>query len=157
MNGLDSSACAYYRMILPIRTMEELGFPVESIIDNMKVDTPSHMRAAAFMESDFSVVYQSLNPMTAQMMEATKKFKPLKNDDDILQWPPTFIVDTDDDLFNIMPLNVTFGKLGTRDHNGEPLKDGAEIGIGHPFDVAPPQAHKALMKQHPRPLSGAKA
>jgi len=156
MNGLDASACAYYRIVLPLTTMERLGFPVEVILDDAKAVVSPHQRSSMFLESDISLIYQNISDMTVNMMKASKGFKPLRSmeDSDQVRWPPTFICDSDDDLFNVMPLNVTYGSLGTRDHTGRQLQDGEELGIAHPFDLAPPEAQTALNDKYPYPIVG---
>lgn len=154
-NGLHFGACSYYRTILPLSTMEELGFPIEVIIDEDKSGVSPHIRGSLFLESDFNVIYQNINPVTVSMMKEAKKFKPLKSaETGEIRWPPTFIVDTDDDLFNVMPLNISYGSLGTRDHAGRDLKDGDEVGIAHPLEIAPPEAQDALNAKYTFPLPG---
>lgn len=155
LNGLGSSACAYYRIILPLNTMEQLGFPVECILDDGRATITQHTRASMFMESDITLIYQNVNPMTVKMMEAAKAFKPLKSTESSeVRWPPTFICDTDDDMFNVQPLNITYGRLGIKRPDGLPLKDGDEVGIAHPFDLASPETEASLTGRYPYPLPG---
>lgn len=153
--GADFGACSYYRIILPLTTMEKLGLPVETILDDGRESVPAHMRGSLFLESDFNLIYQNTHPMTVNMMKAAKGFKPLKSTDTgETRWPPTFIVDTDDDLFNVTPLGFAYGRLGIRDHNGNPLKDGDEVGVAHPLEVAPDEAQDALNAKYKYPLAG---
>jgi glycosyltransferase involved in cell wall biosynthesis len=154
INGLGGSACIYYRIALPLQTMDKLGFPCSIVLDDASATISPHQRAAMFMESDITLVYQNVSPQTINMMGATKKFKPMKASDGEMRWPPTYIVDTDDDLFNVMPLNITYGRLGTRRPDGKPLEKGDEVGIAHPTELAPPEAQTTLNEKYPNAAHG---
>ena len=137
--------------------MEKLGFPIETIVDdNSALVTPT-LRMSLFLESDISFLYQTVSDLHAQLMQGTKNFKPMHDDNGDTRWPPTFIMDTDDDLFNVMPLNTNYGKLGIKRPDGEPLLDGDEVGISHPLEAALPEVQTILNKQVPMALPGAQA
>ena len=153
----DVTACTYYRQLLPITQMERMGLPVAGIIDTHEPTISEQARMAAFLESDFSLLYQATGELPIRLIEEGKKLKPMKDSDGEMRWPPTFILDSDDDIFNVMPLNVTYGALGTRRWDGTPMEDGDEIGIAHPLEVAPPNVQTILNEQVPMPLVGAKA
>ncbi len=152
-------ACSFYRAIQPITLMHEMGFPIEPILDEGKATTPQHIRNSMFLESDISLIYQNIGDYTLKMMEhANTNFKALKDGETgEMHWPPTFVCDTDDDLFNVHALNMSFGNLGTRRHDGTELADGEEVGIAHPTLTASPEASKLLFAQYPDPAPGTMA
>lgn len=155
--GPNLNACNYYRQHLPLLMMEKLGLPIASIIDDDTAAIDAQTRAAIFLESDFTFLYQATNHRTVALMETAKQLKPMTDREGNKRWPPTFILDTDDDIFNVQPLNVTFGNLGTRKWDGTPLEDGDEIGIGHPTSIPPQEIQDILNEKVFAPLAGARA
>jgi glycosyltransferase involved in cell wall biosynthesis len=140
-----------------MNVMAKLGFPVESIIDFGEGDIPRERRWAMALESDITLAYQITSQFRFEMMKQAPSLKPMRDDSGEMQWPATFISDTDDDLFNVQPLNMTFGMLGVADPaTGKELEDGAEVGIAHPLEIAEGAVQKELNKQFPLPLPGAR-
>ncbi len=154
--GTGINACSYYRQVLPMAMMEKLGLPIQSVLDDNDAQLDRQIRAAIFMESDFTLQYQCTGTQSIALMEMGKKLKAMKDGEGNITFPPTFILDSDDDIFNVMPLNVTFASLGTRRWDGTPLEDGDEIGIAHPAEVPDERTQARLTQMHPAPLTGAK-
>ncbi len=157
VHGTVENACNFYRIVQPLNMMKRLGFPVDLLVDDGTFQLDQNTRNAMLLESDISFLYQNVAAMTPQLMKGSKTFKPMKEPNGEVQWPPTFISDTDDDLFNVSPLNVNFDSLGTKHPNGTELKDGEEIGISHPLEVAPAGIQVVLNQTHPRALPGEQA
>lgn len=152
------NASIYYRILLPLNLMEKLGFPVETTIDFGECDVPRETRWAMALESDITLSYQITSKFRLAMMQQAPTLKPMRDDSGEMRWPSTFICDTDDDLFNVQPLNLTYGKLGYVDPaTGKELKDGDEVGIAHPLEIADSAVQRELNRQHPSPLPGARA
>lgn len=149
------SGCSYYRQIAPLTQMEKMGLPIQVVLDDSTLQD-QHVRASLFLESDFTLIYQGTGGNALSYMEVAKKFKAMQDAEGETRWPPTFIVDTDDDLFNVMPLNVTYGALGTRRWDGSELEDGDEIGVAHPLEIAPADVQSALNDLVASPLAGAR-
>jgi glycosyltransferase involved in cell wall biosynthesis len=145
-NSMETNACGYYRMQLPLLTMDQMGLPVDVIYsEGAKLGLSNQQMAALFLESDITMLYQNIGDYAIKLMEAAEKFKPLPSTDlGTTRHPPTFVADTDDDLFNVHPLNMTFSKLGIKDWKGNLLEDGSEIGFGHPFETLDEAASKRL-------------
>lgn len=154
--GSTMSACNYYRQALPISMMEKMGLPIVGLLDRNDATFTAKDRMVFYLESDFSLFYQATGEQPNALMEMGKQLKPMKDDMDIMRWPPTFVVDTDDDIFNVMPLNITYGNLGTRRWDGEPLEDGNEVGLAHPNEIAPHELQDKLNTMMEGPLTGAK-
>src|SRR6266446_5182338 len=151
------NASIFYRTFLPFNMFEKLGFPVDPIVDFGEADVPVNIRSAMVLESDITLAYQTFSQFRYEIMRQCKTLVPMKDHDGIVRWPATFVVDTDDDLFNVQPLNMTFGRFGIKDPTtGETLKDGDEIGIAHPLEVAPPETEAKLNKRYPSPITGAR-
>ena len=152
------NASIYYRILLPIGLMEEMGLPVEGVIDLGEAMVSNNDRIGMFMESDMNIMYQSSSDFRLHMMSEAKKFKPLRDAGaGCLRWPPSFIVDTDDDLFNVMPLNATYGINGIRRPDGTDAAAGDEIGVAHPLEIAPLETEAMLLAKHNKPIPGARA
>lgn len=131
--------------------------PVEIIYDWGEGDIPAHLRHSAILESDVCLMYQSVSEFRKELMRQSRTLKPMYDHDGVMRWPVTFITDTDDDLFNVQPLNMTFGRYGiTNPATGKALQDGDEIGVAHPMEIAEPAVQLALNVNHPAPLPGSR-
>lgn len=150
-------ACGYYRMILPLSQMEKLGLPVTAIVDTPDAFTPQQVQASLFMESDITLTYQYMSTHILDMVRQSKKFKACKDETGELRWPPTHVMDTDDNIFNVMPLNPAYADLGTRRWDGTPCEEGDQISVSHPLEIASPEFESVLNDLSPNPVPGAKA
>lgn len=123
------NASIYYRLELPLQTAEEMGLGVVPILDMLDSSVDNRQRIAAFYESDICLFYQPVGNSLIQHMENMQRLIPCKTEDGSWKWPPTVVVDTDDNLFDVNPLNGAFKELGIRMPSGEELKAGDEIGV----------------------------
>jgi len=153
----DYNASVYYRMLLPMSLMERMGLPVDCLYDWSDCSVDPRKRVASFMESDIDLIYQSTGAFRLELMKKTAEFKPMKDREGERRWPPTMIVDTDDDLFNVQPLNLTFGSNGTKRPDGTLLEDGDVIGIAHPTEIVPPEMQERLHATRNGPLPNDRA
>jgi glycosyltransferase involved in cell wall biosynthesis len=139
------SACNWYRTLLPWRTAQRMKI-ADPIIDqmDMKLDNELERRTAATMYADIIQHYQSYSEGFNYSAEAARKFPSYWESEDAWNVGPSFVYDTDDDLFRVEPLNPAFKLLGhmVEDHvlspgdsvrilgeDGEPktlFKDGSE-------------------------------
>lgn len=124
----DASASLYYRLKVPIDTAAVLGLPIRATIDTMNAMVPADSRARGYCEADLVILYQPVGEASLNNARAVQSFLPAKRDGE-WKWPPTLIVDTDDNLFNVSPLNNAFRNLGFRDMNGNLLPLGHTVGI----------------------------
>ena len=112
--------------------MHKLKLPVTIDLDSGSTDRSPQDRWQAMMAGcDVHMLYQTVSEDMAFSIEQTRKW-PYAYKDDVKYGPPSFIVDTDDDLFNVSPLNPAFTSLGYKDLNGNELKQGDKIWIRHP-------------------------
>lgn len=127
------SASFYYRISVVIETAAKLGLPIKAIVDMNDAGTSTQDRIRAFCEADLIQLYQPIGPGPVQNMRSVQAFIPSKrkNGDGVehWKWPPTIVVDTDDNLFNVSPLNQAFKSLGIRDMNGNLIPIGHHIGV----------------------------
>jgi glycosyltransferase involved in cell wall biosynthesis len=149
---METNACGYYRMQQPLLTMDDMNLPVDIIYsEGDKLGLTDQQKAALFLESDITMLYQNIGEYAISLMEQAKKFKALPSGDlGITRHPPTFVADTDDDLFNVYPLNLSYAKLGIKDHEGKLVADGSELGFAHPFERAEPEAAEFISKSDPK-------
>jgi glycosyltransferase involved in cell wall biosynthesis len=120
-------ASYYYRQIVPLQTMERLGLPVEVIIDDCTPDVSMERRRDGLMWSDIVWMYQATDPLMRHNMQVIKKLKAQKGGDDKLWYPSSFVVDTDDNLFDVSPSNWAFKTLGVKKSDSEYLMPGGSV------------------------------
>src|SRR5689334_875153 len=58
----EFNASYYYRVVLPLMTMERLKLPVHAIIDRNDADISEEQRILGFCHSEYSQIYQGVNP-----------------------------------------------------------------------------------------------
>lgn len=114
-------ASYYYRMLVPLQTMEALGLPVEILIDDCTAGVPPERRRDGLMWSDIVWMYQATDPLLRHNIQIVSNMNAHHDNNGKLWYPANFIVDTDDDLFNVSPLNWAFKDLGIKDGNGQLL------------------------------------
>lgn len=120
-------AAYYYRVQVPINTMSELGLDAEAIVDNPAARLTTEERIKAFTCSDIALFYQPVGRWLLQNIEQLHAFGPGKDKDGSWKWPPSVVIDTDDNLFEITPFNKAYKDFGTR-AQGQTLEPGAEVG-----------------------------
>lgn len=130
------NASTYYRIILPTWTMHKLGLPIEFEIDKMSAMLSADERLKSMTQRDFHIAYQSVSPFLLDLIRKSRTW-PYQYHEGIKLAPPSWIVDTDDDLFNVHPLNKAFQNLGHRDDQGNELKPGQKIWGRHPVTNEP--------------------
>lgn len=123
-----STASFYYRLGVPLSTAEDLGLPVRAVIDQNLADIPISERIGNFCEADLVLLYQPVGDMTINNIRGIKSFLATKRDGE-WKWPPSVMVETDDNLFNVSPLNQAFRGLGTRDMEGNLIPIGHHVGV----------------------------
>jgi glycosyltransferase involved in cell wall biosynthesis len=116
-------ASYYYRIGVPLFTMQEMGLGVLPLVDDMTVEISNQSRLRCITSSDINLFYQPVGEHLVKNMNITKSWKALRNKHRNMewQWPPLFVLDTDDDLFNVHPFNEAFRTMGTRDHEGNEI------------------------------------
>lgn len=122
------TASFYYRLKVPLETAAHLGLPVKVVIDTNEAGVSSEERIQQFCEADVITLYQPIGEQPMNNFRGIQSFLPSKRDDH-WKWAPTIIVETDDNLFNVSPLNQAFKSLGTRDMNGQQIPLGNDIGV----------------------------
>lgn len=122
------NASTYYRLEVPLSTAEDMGLGVYPIIDTLDPDIPTQNRITAFYESDICVFYQPVGEALIHNIQQAHEMIPCKRGDK-WKWPPSIVLDTDDNLFDVSPLNGAYQSLGTRAPDGTELKTGEEVGI----------------------------
>jgi glycosyltransferase involved in cell wall biosynthesis len=137
------SASHYYRLRVPLETASDLGLPVRAIIDHNDLTVSPGDRIKAFCESDLILLYQPIGDQPVQNVRGVQSFIASKRDG-AWKWPPTFVVESDDNLFNVSPLNQAFRSLGVRDMEGN------TIPLKHHVGVVQQGERKVLWRDVPR-------
>lgn len=122
------SASYYYRLNVPIRTAVELGLNVQAVVDGNDAHVSAEARVQNFCEADVVLMYQPVGPIPLTNIKGVQSFIPSKRDGK-WKWPPSIVLETDDNLFNLSPLNPAYKNLGIRDMEGNALEPGHEIGV----------------------------
>jgi glycosyltransferase involved in cell wall biosynthesis len=128
-----------YRIVQPLLQMEEQGFPILYLVDDHKttMEGPgmtNEDRVEAFALAHINLCYQVTSSSLLYNMKTLRAKPPHHLAPGHPWYPPVFVADTDDDVFNCLPLNPAFKNLGWREPDGTPLEDGAEIKVLHPKD-----------------------
>lgn len=118
------TASSYYRIQQLFECARDLGLPFKGMIDTNDAGIDPETRIRAFCEADAILLYQPIGEPTLHNARLAKSFLPSLRDGD-WKYPPTLIVDSDDNLFNVNPKNPAYRTLGIRD------PDGKEVPAGH--------------------------
>ena len=107
------NASNWYRTLLPWRTAQRMKI-ADPIIDQMdiKIENELERRTAATMYADIIQHYQSYSEGFSYSKDMARKFPSYWETEDKWNVGPSFIFDTDDDLFRVEPLNPAFKFLG---------------------------------------------
>ncbi len=124
----DHTASFYYRTLMPLKTMSDLGLPVRVMVDTDSASISEMDRVRAFCEADLCLMYQPVGQSPHQNIKQIQSFIPSKRDGQ-WKWPPSIVVESDDNLFHVSVLNPAYGNLGTRDPNGTEIPAGNTIGV----------------------------
>lgn len=150
----DHTASSYYRVQVPLQTAQQMGLNVRGIIDTDHAAISPEQHIQQFCEADVILLYQPIAAETLHNIKLAKSFMSSKRDG-AWKYPPSVVIDTDDNLFRVDPHNPAFANLGVRDpETGEEIprgfsishmengvrkllwKDGAKLPDGSvPFDV----------------------
>lgn len=123
-----TTASFYYRLGVPLLTARDLGLPIKVTIDRNGVTEDPQKRIIAMCDADLCLFYQPVGELAISNMRAMQSFIPSKRDG-AWKWPPSVILESDDNLFNVSPLNQAFKNLGVKDMNGELIPLGHHIGV----------------------------
>lgn len=123
------SASFFYRLQTVFDTAAVLGLPVKTTIDRQDANTPAEVRVKQFCEADVAVLYQPIGEVPVNNIRGVQGFLPSLMDDGEWKYPPSIVIETDDNLFNVSPLNQAFKSLGIRDMDGNLIPLGHHIGV----------------------------
>lgn len=120
----DFSGSNYYRQFLPLGVMEsDLKKPIFGAIDRQDATIPFSERALAQLGSDFNLLYQLSGAAMIEHLKNVRSCPAVYTPEGTLRYPPCYIADSDDDLFNVHPSNSAYNELGTRDAEGNEMED----------------------------------
>jgi len=126
------NASFYYRGVLPLWNMQKLMLPAQVTIDSFGADIDPMTRQTNSLQCDINLSYQVVGDAFGEIMESSRTWPYQYLDDGTKVAPPSFVFDTDDDLFNVSPTNSAFENLGYKDFHGNELEDGQKIWVRHP-------------------------
>lgn len=127
------TASMYYRLALPLHWMNKLKYPITIDIDGGFDNYSPQERWLAMMTADIVFLYQQFGFSFHDLMRESRTWPPEPDKKTgEMNYAPAFFFDTDDDILSVLPLNDAFKNLGYKDHNGNPLPDGAKIFVGGP-------------------------
>jgi glycosyltransferase involved in cell wall biosynthesis len=106
------NASVYYRQYLPLDVMDKLNIGANVIFDPYEASIPPLKRAYAMAYSDVNLLYQPYGAAVQLQLEISKKWVPAIGEDQQVRFPPSWVIDTDDNLFNVSPFNPSFQIYG---------------------------------------------
>lgn len=122
------SASFYYRCRVPLETAAVLGLNIRALIDTNDANVMAQDRIQQFCEADIIYLYQPIGESPVNNFRGVQSFIPSLRDGE-WKYPPSIIIETDDNLFNVSPLNQAFRNLGIRDMDGNLIPLGHHIGV----------------------------
>lgn len=122
------TASMYYRLEVPLETARDLGLNVRAVIDRNDAGDSAEGRVKSFCEADIVLLYQPVGDQPITNVRGIQSFIPCKRDGE-WKWPPSVIIESDDNLFNVSPLNQAYKTLGIRDMQGNTIPTGHHIGV----------------------------
>lgn len=123
----DGSACSYYRVATPLRTMEELGL-IESIFDNQRT-MKEDQRSMALAYSDIQLYYLLIDPNLLQRFFQFQEWRHNRDFTGQVRKPPVTVYDSDDHIEYCDIFNPKFAVLGTRLPDGHKLEPGMSVHV----------------------------
>ena len=121
----DWNASIYYRILLPARTMFKEGL-CDLSIDRGTVDLNQEERNRLASHSSINWFYQPTHPAVAASCDEVRKWPSYWMNEELWDVAPHFVMDTDDDIFNVTPDNPAYSNLGIN-VNEQPLEKGGAI------------------------------
>lgn len=116
-----------YRILTVVKTAQELGLPVRALVDTNLEGISPQDRIKNFCEADLVLLYQPIGDGILNNIRTAKAFLPSKQGDN-WKYSPTFVIDTDDNLFRVDPHNPAFKGLGYCDpETGREIQKGEQI------------------------------
>lgn len=107
----QQSAGQYYRLRAPAKAMEKEGLS-RCFVDDPFQD-PS-LRQPNLFNSHVQVHFLTAGKAIHAQTKMTSEFKPARNGEGRMQYPPVIVFDVDDDIEQVNPMNPKFCVLGTR-------------------------------------------
>jgi glycosyltransferase involved in cell wall biosynthesis len=120
------NASFWYRILTPILTARDLGLPLRVMMDRGG-EVEDEVRVKSFCEADIILLYQPIGEPVLHNSRIAKSFLPSLRDGD-WKYPPTLVIDTDDNLFHVSPFNCAYKNLGIKDPEGNEIPKGHVIG-----------------------------
>lgn len=126
---IDYNASNWYRTILPFKTAHKMGLG-SVVIDSYDRIYPNAeaLRRHAVLYADIVQHYQTYGPGFSLSCKESPTLQTYWEAKDKWNVPPNFVLDTDDDLFNVMPLNPVFPRLGWQ-WDGTPIPKGGAVSV----------------------------
>lgn len=121
-------AAFYYRVFVPFHTARDLGIPARVHVDTNDAGIDPEERVKRFFESDVVLLYHPAHSGVVHNARRAKAIIPSKIDGK-WKYPPSIVIETDDNLFDVSPHNPAFGGLGWRLPDGKPIPYGQSIGV----------------------------
>lgn len=106
----NQSACQYYRIIIPMWKLQEMGY---ALCYEDKGEKPKE-RVKAMLSSDIVHFYAMAGSDILHQIDTIRGMKPGYIETGKLQYPPIVIYDIDDNTDFVHPMNSTFLHLGVR-------------------------------------------
>lgn len=125
----DYNASNWYRTIVPFKTAQKMGIARTAIDFHDRIyPHMEDLRRMSVLYADIVQHYQTYGPGFSFSAKEAGTMSTYWETEDKWNTPPNFVIDTDDDLFNVMPLNPVFPKLGWQ-WNGQPIPKGGAVSV----------------------------
>lgn len=133
-----TNASTYYRIEQPMDALTGLTpLPVNVMMDDGLSTTSNETRTEAWINCDINFMWNPVGKGVLDNILLMKSWKAGLNNAGDIQYPPSYVITTDDAMFDVMPYNPTFRDLGIKDLNGRMLVPGDEVTVKLPDESSP--------------------
>lgn len=122
---MDWNASFYYRILLPLRTLFNTGL-AEVSVDRGDIGISNEIRQNMATYSSITWMYQPTSPDIPAACDEARKWPSYWRTEQEWDVAPHFVIDTDDDILNVLPDNPAYLNLGWK-LGDSPLEKGAVI------------------------------
>ncbi len=124
---LDGSACSYYRIATPLRTMQEMG--LAKFFNDRGFAMPEDKRIEEMSGADIQLYYLLLDKAINERVQAYREHRKQKDMFGASPRAPKIVFDSDDNIEFVDIFNPKFNTLGTRLPSGQVIKKGEAVNV----------------------------
>lgn len=137
------NASTFYRMENPATALTTLTpLPIDITMDDGSMQVDNNIRVQKWSLSDIIFLWNPTSQSLIDNMLLMKSWKPGLNNKGDIQWPPSYIVSTDDAMFDVQPYNPQYKTIGINHLDGRLVMPGESVYVKLPDEDSPREVYK---------------